>query len=297
MNGNKKLSLKQIAMSHYPVLILGPSGAGKSTLASKLHKLSMNGDSEFKSINIGAMSENLFDSLLFGHKKGAFTGADRNQVGFCESVNNGTLFLDEIGDLSIEMQGKLLELCDHQKFYKLGDPTIKKFKGRLIFATNKNLEQKVKKGEFREDLYYRLRFLQIELEPLRDLSNCVEIIYSECRKRKLVFTDKAWNALVNYTWPGNYRELKQTLAYLELYNQVIDIGQLPLWLKSSSEMIEIKSYQNAINSFEYSFLKKNYLKNKGKLNQTARNLEMNKVTLISKLKKYDIPNEYKKMTN
>lgn len=278
------MQLKELAKTNETVLITGETGTGKSRLAFEIHKISRE-DSTFNDLNISAIDSNFFNTTLFGYKKGAFTGATNNQEGFCQTTGNGTLFLDEIGDLNAREQVKILQLCEQKKFYPVGETKLKTFNGRLILATCIDLEKAVQEGRFREDLYYRLRYFHLHLRPLRKELELSEIIERELFKRKIFLTNRAKNTLMNYHWPGNYRELVNTLSYLKLLNKTVDLCDLPSWIKKAELK---KNYRKSIEEFESDFLKEQFARNDGRVNQTARKLEMNKVTLIKKMKKYNI---------
>ena len=208
------MNLKIMANSKRPILIEGETGVGKTQLAKKIFSLSKLKSKKFTQVNIASISNELFESELFGHVKGAFTGAIEDKKGFCETVGEGILFLDEIGELSLEKQASLLTLIDESVFYKVGSTEELKFRGKLIFATNKNLAKMVESGKFREDLYFRLRFFHITLPALRDHKEIKQIIWDEFQNSKVshirydvVLSSEIVECLAQYPWPGNYREL------------------------------------------------------------------------------------------
>ena len=274
------------------ILLTGETGVGKSSLAKWIHRNSTRSNQKFLHLNIASISENLFESELFGHKKGSFTGATTDRVGFCEKIGAGTLFLDEIGDLSLDLQKKLLTLVDEGVFYSVGSTEIKRFYGTLIFATHKDIYELVQKGKFREDLYYRLFAFQFEIKPLRVRSNkkdliegviCSEINESE-RKPKLTTCVRQF--LYNYNYPGNFRELKQLIRYLVFVsNGVIDMTCLPKWITPRNKTKRNSdNYYDALEDFERNFIVEKLKKYKGKINHTAGKINISKVTLISKIK-------------
>jgi DNA-binding NtrC family response regulator len=283
-----------------PVLITGASGTGKSTLAKKIHENVKQPGESLLHLNILTLNKNLFESELFGHKRGSFSGAISDKGGFCAEVGNGTLLIDEIGDLDLSMQGKLLTLIDERKYYSVGCTQEKKFLGRLIFATNKNLEKLVESGLFRKDLYYRLRFYLIPLVKLSDRSDKFEVVLAEisaarlrCGKlnAKSVFDSDVLNVLLSYDWPGNYRELAHTIEYLLILEKNrIEISDLPIWLqeKNLGDLAPKGLFNAALSEFEETFFKKLLLSTSGRINASARRAGISKVTLISKLKKYGI---------
>lgn len=282
-----------------PILILGQTGCGKSKLARELHEASRFRERPFLSLNITALSDSLFESELFGHTRGAFTGADRDKVGYLERAADGCLFLDEIGELSLGKQAKLLHLLDDGSFFSVGSTKKKKFVGRFIFATNKNLSELVERGEFREDLYFRIRFFQIKLPPLQQLTSFQleekiwEIINNkkiERAKFDMTFDLGVIEALKQYSWPGNYRELVSTIEYFyELECSHIGVRHLPSWIGESQDSgEELSDYKRELESFEKKFLERSMLKYNGQINYTSNCIGLSKVTLISKLKKYGI---------
>lgn len=293
-----KLSLMQ--KTNLPILILGETGTGKSCLAKSIAKYS----SLFLPLNIASLNPNIFESELFGHVKGAFSGAQITREGFCERVGNGVLFIDEIGELSLAMQTKLLTLIDERIFYRVGCSIPRKFKGRLIFATNKDLFEMVRKGEFREDLYYRLRLIEKKLKPLREMDNLFQIILDIINNMKLkydeniIFDEYTLSILESYDWPGNFRELNNTIEVLFfLGKERIVASDLPTWVRekkivSKKQNINVAknsySYQESMEEFEELFFRKLLERNDGRINQSAQVCGISKVTLISKLKKYDI---------
>ena len=287
-----------MAKSDKPILILGETGVGKSKLAKKIHKESQKNG--FIHLNIPSLNQNTVESELFGHERGSFTGAVGTGVGFFESTKAGTLFIDEIGDLSLSVQAKILTVIDENLFYRVGSTLPKKFMGRLIFATNKNLEELVQQGKFREDLFYRIRFYQIELAPLRKRSNMLTILMQEIQNtglsysRSFVMDEDVLDLLIAYSWPGNFRELKNTVEFLYLLNkQRIRISDLPSWIfnhekENASTMMRNRPYYDAMENFERNYLKKALITYSGGVNKTAQAIGISKVTLISKLKKYGI---------
>lgn len=211
--------IERVAPSNATALIIGETGTGKELIARRLHDLGPRKNGPFAAINCGAFSETLVESELFGHEKGAFTGAISAKEGWFESANGGTLFLDEVGDLPLSTQVKLLRVLQEREIVRIGSRKPIKIDVRLIAATNVNLEDAVRAGRFREDLYYRIKVVPIELPPLRDrpgdILPLVEYFLNVYKNRLHTgvpqLSSAAINALLQYPWPGNIRELENTI--------------------------------------------------------------------------------------
>lgn len=207
--------ISKVAQSEETILITGESGTGKELAAQAVHKLSKRSNEKFIAVNCGALSETLLESELFGHVKGAFTGASIDKAGRFEAANNGTIFLDEIGEISENFQVKLLRVLQAGEFEKVGSSITKKVNVRVVAATNKNLEKLVKEEKFREDLYYRLNVIKVHLPSLRerkeDIPLIVNYIISKNKNKNLGITSSAIDAMVNYEWKGNVRELESAV--------------------------------------------------------------------------------------
>ena len=208
--------IKDVADYDYPVHISGETGTGKELVAAAIHNESRRGGAPFVPINCGALPEGLIESELFGHEKGAFTGAIRDKKGRFELADTGTVFLDEVTELSKNMQAKILRFLQEGQFERVGGEQTIRVDVRVISATNKNLKEAVKRGKFREDLYYRLNVIPTQLPPLRerkiDIPLLSEHFLQEARerygKKKLKISSKAMSLMLDYRWPGNVRELK-----------------------------------------------------------------------------------------
>lgn len=214
--------IRSVADSKASVLIYGASGTGKELVASAIHNESARSNKRFVTVNCGAIPETLLESELFGHKKGSFTGAIRDKKGRFELADKGTIFLDEIGDISQAMQVKLLRVLQEGTFEKVGSEETIKVNMRVICATNKNLQEEIKKGKFREDLYYRLSVVPINLPSLKERMGDIPLIANELlkqildteeRKDKVTMSKEALGVLVDYDWPGNVRELQNWLQF------------------------------------------------------------------------------------
>lgn len=219
----------RVAPTDITVYIQGESGVGKESFSKIIHQLSARKHKPFIAVNCGAIPEGTINSELFGHEKGAFTGAVDNRKGYFESANGGTIFLDEIGELPLETQSRLLRVLENGEFIKVGSSKVLKTDVRIITATNKDLFQEVQKGRFREDLYFRLSTLPINVPPLRDRGDDIYLLFRKfmmdtCEKYQIPeksLTEDAEHILLNYQWPGNIRQLKnvtEQIAILEESN-------------------------------------------------------------------------------
>ncbi|WMJ78268.1 MULTISPECIES: sigma-54-dependent transcriptional regulator [unclassified Sedimentibacter] len=207
---NLRYMIDKVADSNLPVLILGESGTGKDLVANELHCKSMRKDKPFIPINAGAIPNDLLESELFGHVKGAFTGAHTNKKGLVEIADEGTLFLDEIGDMELGLQKKLLRFLDTGEFRPVGGTMVKRTSVRVVTATNKNLEEAIEKGKFRQDLLYRLSVITIHVPPLRERGGDVLLLAEYYLKKSpdlKELTEEAKDFLLSYSFPGNVREL------------------------------------------------------------------------------------------
>ena len=217
----------QVAPVDISVLISGESGAGKEIVAKAIHKTSKRSNQSLVVVNCGAIPEGIIESELFGHKKGSFTGAGNDKKGYFEEANKGTIFLDEIGETPLETQVKLLRVLENGEFMRVGEAKTRKTDVRLIAATNKDLHQMVSNGEFRQDLYFRLKTVTVDIPPLRkriqDISAFVERFSLEFTRSNDIryrgFTPEAIRLMKRYDWPGNVRELKHFIEKIIVLNK------------------------------------------------------------------------------
>ncbi|HEX6851260.1 MAG TPA: sigma-54 dependent transcriptional regulator [Candidatus Polarisedimenticolaceae bacterium] len=220
-------TIEKVARSNATVLVLGETGVGKELVAEALHRNSSRADRPFVKMNCAALHENLLESELFGHERGAFTGADRQRIGRFELANEGTLFLDEIGNMMPSTQAKVLRVLQEREFERLGGSRTIKVDVRLVAATNKNLEEAISRGEFREDLFYRLNVVTIHVPPLRErkedivplATHFIERFAAELKKDVRGLDPGAVRALKRHTWPGNIRELENTVERAVLMSE------------------------------------------------------------------------------
>jgi two-component system, NtrC family, nitrogen regulation response regulator NtrX len=289
------------------ILITGENGTGKELIARTIHQLSSRVDYPMVEIHCASIPEELIESELFGQEKGAMPGSSTKKIGKFELANKGTVFLDEIGDMSLKTQSKLLRILQEQKFQRVGGSRTLSIDVRVIASSNKQLEKEIEKGTFREDLYYRLNVIPIEVPPLRnrleDIPKLIEIFFSECAKQnrsnKKALTRNALDLLSNYSWPGNVRELKNLVERLAIMvdKDSIDVYDLPSPYnpasRSSPASVETQLFLNdslndAKKSFEREFIKRKMIQHNNNIAKTARAIGVKQSYLSKKLKTLDL---------
>ena len=246
--------IRKVAQTNSTVLINGESGTGKELVARAIHYLSSRKDEEMISVNCAAIPENLIESELFGHEKGAFTGATATRTGLVEAANGSTLFLDEIGELPLEAQARLLRVLQENEIRKVGSVQSKKVDVRLVVATHRDLKQLVEDGNFREDLYYRINVMTLLIPPLRERGNDIleladAILLRTCKRLKtplLRFSSSATRAIANYPWPGNVRELENAIERAVVLAEDEDIGEELLAIDAEAQKHRGESEQAPI---------------------------------------------------
>lgn len=299
------------------VLIRGESGTGKELVARGIHYNSSRKDQKLVAINCSSIAETLFESELFGHERGAFTGADQRQIGRFQYAEGGTIFLDEIGDLSLAMQVKLLRVLQEKKFTPVGSNREIDMDVRIIAATNRNLEEMIQKGTFREDLFYRLNVIPIYLPPLRERKDDIEKLVGYFiskfsllhRKPVTGIAQSALESLMRHNWPGNIRELENVIehAFVIEPSDKITLQSLPNHVKGVSGQVagaisqaatdcsgengDLLDYRSFKEQFEKEFIIRALKTFKGRINQTALHAKIPKKTLLRKLEKYGIKAE------
>jgi PAS domain S-box-containing protein len=295
--------LKQVGPTDVTVLITGESGTGKEMIARAIHTLSRRKHKSFHAINCAALPLPLLESELFGHIKGAFTGATRDRAGNIETAQGGTLFLDEIGELPIETQSKLLRFLQEFEYQRVGSSKIRKADVRIIAATNRHLKQEIAAGNFREDLYYRIRVIPVEVPPLRERSEdimllAVSLLSSMAEKRgrpDLKFSSDAMELFLAYQWPGNVRELMNTLEYAIAMapESTIQRGDLPKELRETVDGYPAISFKpnipmNNSGESEREVISHILRETGGNKAKAARLLNIHRVTLYRKMKRYGL---------
>ena len=287
-------SISDIANSRAPVLICGESGTGKELAARAIHQQSARENKLFVPLNCGALPENLLESELFGHVRGAFTGAIRDKKGRFELANGGTIFLDEIGDISPAMQVKLLRVLQEGTFERVGGEKTYKVDVRIISATNKDLTREMNAGRFREDLFYRLNVIPLTLPPLRERGSDVIILAEyilakaaqEAGREKIHFSAPVINALLTYDWPGNIRELQNWIQYamLKCKGNVVELIHLPTssnedWVNHSVNLKKNPGKKTRKRKLNHAQVKEALAQSKGNKQKAARILGVGRATL------------------
>jgi DNA-binding NtrC family response regulator len=289
--------IARVAPTDSTVLITGESGTGKGLVARKIHQLSQRSRRPFITVDCGTLVETLFESELFGHVKGSFTGADANKVGKFELAQNGTLFFDEISNIGLEVQAKLLRAVEERKISKVGSHRVITVDVRIIAATNKDLTKSIKDGSFREDLFYRLNVVLIQMPPLRERKNDIPLLVQyflekyNARLRKDIrgISPDALELLVRHDWPGNVRELENTVERLVVlspgpYLEPADLVFAGTILTPAAEA----STEASLKDLERHHIIQTLQRHDGHKSETARALGIDRKTLREKLKRYDI---------
>lgn len=300
-------TIEKVADTESTILILGESGTGKELIAKAIHYNSYRREGPFVPVNCAAIPSELLESELFGHEKGAFTNAIRTRIGRFELANGGTLFLDEIGDMSPNLQSKLLRVLQERQFDRIGGMKTIKIDIRVIAATHQNLKKGVEEGKFREDLYYRLNVIPIEIPPLRERKSDIPLLahhfLSQFKKNKKLkiqgINGEALGRLMQYHFPGNVRELENMIERIVILsnNEIITLDDLPEKLQSLPETtgpipIEIPedgiSLDTAVSEFERTLILQALNKTGWVKNKAAQLLNLNRTTLIEKIKRQNL---------
>ena len=301
----EKLAL--VAPTNAAVLIIGENGSGKELVARALHALSRRSHQPLVEVNCAAIPEDLIESELFGHEKGAFTGASSRRRGKFDLAHEGTLFLDEIGDMSLKTQAKILRILEEQRFERVGGGRPIQVDVRVLAATNKNLEEEIAKGRFREDLYHRINVIPLNVPPLRERREDIPLLAAHFLQELSqengapgkTFTPAALEALAAMPWPGNVRELKNfvfRLVILSPFN-LVDVADLPLAASGQEPaadydfidpFLQVPSFREARALFEKQFLRRKLSECKGNVSLLAEKIGLERSHLYRKLKAYGL---------
>ncbi|HPL64864.1 MAG TPA: sigma-54 dependent transcriptional regulator [Syntrophales bacterium] len=300
-------TIEKVAASDSTVIIYGESGTGKELVAKAIHFNSERSNYPLVAVNCGAIPEELLESELFGHEKGAFTGATRSRMGRFELAHGGTIFLDEIGDMSPALQVKVLRVLQEKQFERIGGVKTIQVDVRIIAATNQDLEQAITEKRFREDLFYRLNVIPIHLPPLRERKVDIPILANHflnkfCkmkRRSEKRISPECMNLLIRYAWPGNVRELENLIEMLVVMKEDDEIGggDLPGKILNADSRdyphqielpVEGLNFNDLVDKFERDLLSKALLRTGGAKKKAAELLNLNRTTFVEKLKRFKI---------
>jgi DNA-binding NtrC family response regulator len=288
--------MKKVARTDANVLVIGENGTGKELIVKEIHNNSHRADEIFISIDIGTITESLFESEMFGHIKGAFTDAKEDKTGWFETASGGTLFLDEIGNLSLTMQSKLLTAIQNRVIHKVGSKTPIPFDIRLICATNKNLEELVSNNLFREDLYYRINTIVIEIPPLRDRGEDIVLLAehflkeyaAKYEKFHLKFSSKTLDKLMKYNWPGNVRELRHTIEKAVILCDSDILMPEDFMISHSAQQPALNQKPPTFAEIEKQILQNALNNNNGSVLKASKELDIARQTMYNKMQKYNL---------
>ncbi len=288
---------EMVAPTDSTVLITGESGTGKGLLARKIHELSPRHQGPFVKVDCGTLVPTLFESELFGHVKGAFTGANTHKVGKFELANGGTIFFDEISNISVEIQAKLLRAVEEKEISPVGSHRVTRVDVRIIAATNKNLEEEIRKGTFRNDLFYRLNVVSIYIPPLRERTEDIPLLARyflqefarKHRKHVCDFTPEALQALTAYSWPGNVRELENTIERLVIFakNEFIHLEDLH-WAGFKKVKTSFLEDDLPLEEVERRYILHILERYQGNKSKASKVLKIDRKTLREKLKRWGL---------
>ncbi len=295
--------INKVAPSEGWVLITGENGTGKEVVARTIHRKSLRNEEPFVPVNCAAIPEELIESELFGYEKGAFTGAEGRKPGKFDMADQGTIFLDEIADMSLKTQAKVLRILQEHQFERVGGTSPVQVDVRVIAATNQNLEDAIKEGRFREDLYYRLNVIPLNVPPLREraediplfVQHFVKVFSEKSRIKPKKVKKKAMHALTRYPWPGNVRELKNIIERMVILStgKEIEFSDLPPAISLSGIKLaetpdEKVNLRKARKAFEKEYISKRLIANSYNISRTAKELGLDRASLYRKMKEYGI---------
>ena len=295
-------SAKMVAATDVTVLIVGETGTGKEVLAHALQKHSPRADMPFIMLNCAALPEAIAESELFGHRKGAFTGAVANQMGRLQAADGGSLFLDEVDSLPLPLQAKLLRFLETGEIQPVGDTHTQNVNVRIIAATNANLDERIARGEFRKDLYYRLNVVPLEIPPLRERMGDIHLLLNHYLQRfadehnlpVCRFGKSAISRLLSYTWPGNVRELRNVCERLSilLAGRVIEEGNLPAEIHNrtsgSRSIFALPEVGIELEKVEIDLIQQALVRTNGNRSRSAKLLGISRDTLLYRMHKHGI---------
>ena len=291
-------TIDRVGPTDSTVLISGESGTGKELVARAIHKKSKRADKPFIAVNCAAIPENLFESDLFGHERGAFTGALERKLGKFELADGGTLFLDEIGCMPPAMQAKLLRILEDRVIERVGGEKGIPIDVRIISATNIDFEKHIEKGKFRQDLYYRLKVIPLTLVPLRERKEDIPLFveyflnkFNTVLNRKVSgFSQEAMQQLLAYHWPGNVRELQNLIERIVVLarSEIIPKEDIPLEIGTSQETASRKNLKTMVDTFEKDVIESALARNTGNLSEVARDLKTARSSLVARMKSLGI---------
>ena len=288
--------IKKVARTDANVLVIGENGTGKELIVKEIHNNSRRADEAFISIDIGTITETLFESEMFGHIKGAFTDAKEDKTGWFETASGGTLFLDEIGNLSLTMQSKILTAIQNRVINKVGSKTPIPFDIRLICATNKNLEEMVSNNLFREDLFYRINTIVIEIPPLRERAEDIVLLAehflkeyaAKYEKFSLKFSSKTLDKLMKYSWPGNVRELRHTIEKAVILCESDILTPDDFLISHPSQHTSFRQKPPTFAEIEKQALLSALNNNNGSVLKASKELDIARQTMYNKMQKYNL---------
>ena len=294
---------EKVAPTDTTILLTGETGTGKEVFARAIHQASLRHHKNFVALNCAAFSKDLLESEMFGHKTGAFTGAVRNKKGLFEEAHQGTIFLDEIGEMSADLQAKLLRVLETGEFYKIGETQPTKVNVRVIAATHRNLEHDIEMGHFRDDLFYRISAFRIHLPPLRDRTADIEALVrffiqmfaTKVKPSDIRFEPHFLDLLKLHDWKGNIRELKNVIerALILMENNTLRIDDLPIEMQQRASIFEATPAHKQLSGFSLSAAEKLHIQKvlnytQGNKTETARLLDIGLTTLYRKIHEYGI---------
>lgn len=289
----------KVATTDVPVLLTGETGTGKEVFAQAIHSGSLRREKPFLAVNCSAFSKDLLENELFGHKSGSFTGATKDKKGLFEEANHGTIFLDEVGEMSFELQAKLLRVLEEGEFYRIGDTRPTKIDVRIISATNRDLKKEIENNTFRQDLFFRLSVFQIMLPALRDRAEDIPALCyfmleksaAKIHKSITGITPECMSALKSYSWPGNIRELRNVMERGAIIcESELTLEDLPIEMQN---FITRKNKEKELSGFELAAMEKNHIKKvlqhtRGNKTEASRLMKIGLTTLYRKIEEYGI---------